>query len=268
MSTALRVDRLTVAGLALLLMPMLTMLHEIGGHAAACVVLGHSVTELGAFYVSCDAEGRIGAAGRLVALAGPLIDLVAAFVVYGLWRRARSDRARLILWYIWLGCGFTGAGYFAYSGITGIGDLGPGENGGIGPLPAPALWRVVFALGGGLAYWQLVRLGMRGLDAMIGQGPATRIARRTIAHQFYLVLCLSALLASLLNPVGIFITLASAAAASFGGHAGLISIGYATRPAGEPRAFAVDRSTLLFVAGLAASLAFAGVLGPSISFAG
>jgi len=259
-----RVDRLTVAGLALLLMPALTMLHEIGGHAAMCVALAGRVTEIGAFYVSCDLEGQGGLAGKLVPLAGPGIDLLAALAVYPLWRRARSDLARLALWYVWLGCGFSCAGYLAYSGVTGIGDLGPGTGGGIGPLPMPALWRAAFALGGGFAYWQLVKAGMRGLDAMIGQGLATRAARRTIAHLFYLVLCASAVLVGLLNPVGLFITLASAAAATFGGKAGLISIGYATRPDGAAREFAVGRSLVLFVSGLAASIAFAVVLGPSL----
>jgi hypothetical protein len=258
------VDALTVAGLALLLMPVLTMAHEIGGHAMACVALGGAVTQLGAFYVECDVGASL--AGRLVAAAGPAIDVVIALLGYWAWRRARGDLVRLVLWYVWLCCAFAAAGYLAYSGLTGIGDLNPGDGGGIGPLPQPWLFRLLFAAGGGFAYWRLVVLGMRTLAEMIGQGAETRKARRTIAHLFYGVLCLAAVVASLPNPVGLFVTLASATAASFGGNAGLISIGFATRP-GEARAFRVGRNGMLLAIGLATTAAFAIVLGPTIGLA-
>ncbi len=267
MQTTPRIDPITVAGLALLLMPSLTMLHEIGGHAAMCLATGHRVTELGAFYVNCDADTGPGLARKAVALAGPAIDAAIAYAVYPLWKRAANDLFRLALWYVWLGCGFSSAGYFAYSGVTGIGDLGPGIGGGIGPLPAPYVWRALLALGGGYAYWLLIRAGMAGLGQMIGQGADSIKARRTAAHLFYAVLCLAAVLASLLNPIGLFITLASATAASFGGKAGLISIGFATQNSGSPRGFDIPRSWTLFLAGLVVSGAFALVLGPTLRLA-
>ncbi|WP_296680226.1 hypothetical protein [Novosphingobium sp.] len=260
-----RIDRLTVAGLALLLMPVLTMLHEIGGHAAMCLAVGSKVTGLGAFYVSCAAETGGDWARRAVAFAGPGIDVVAAMLGYLAWKRARSDLPRLVLWYVWLCCGFSAAGYLAYSGVTGIGDLGPGKGGGIGPLPMAGLWRAGLAVIGGFAYWQLIRAGKVSLDAMIGQGLPTKPARRAASHLFYIVLCAAAIGASLLNPVGLFITLASAAAASFGGKSGLISIGFATRPDGEPRPFAIGRSVPVLVVGAIASILFAVVLGPTIT---
>ncbi|MEO6042282.1 MAG: hypothetical protein ABIP41_10310 [Croceibacterium sp.] len=259
-----RIDPVTVAGLALLVMPVLTMAHEIGGHAATCVALGHRVVQLGAFYIDCDAGGTL--AGRLVAAAGPAIDVALALVGYQIWKRASGDLARLVWWYVWLSGGFTAAGYFAFSGLTGIGDLNPGEGGGIGLLPVPAAFRVLFLAGGALAYWRLVVLGLHTLAAMIGQGPLTKAARRTVGHLFYAVLCGSAVLASLPNPIGLFITLASAAAASFGGHAGLISIGFATHEQGSPRSFAVRRSWPLLALGVAATAAFAAILGPTIRF--
>jgi hypothetical protein len=261
---AAEVDAVTVAGLALLLMPLLTTLHEIGGHAMACAALGGEVSQIGAFYVECNVEQSL--AGRLVAAAGPAVDVVIAFLAYWAWRHARSGLARLVLWYVWLCCAFAAAGYLAYSGLTGIGDLNPGEGGGIGPLPQPWLFRILFAVGGAFAYWRLVVLGMRTLADMIGQGPGTRTARRTVAHVFYAVLCVTAVIASLPNPVGLFVTLASATAASFGGNAGLISIGFATRP-GEARAFRLGRNWMLLAIGLATTAAFAIVLGPTITLA-
>lgn len=264
--SSLRIDPVTVAGLALVLMPLMTVAHEIGGHAAMCALTGSRVTAIGAFYASCSAESGHGMAARLVALAGPGLDLMIALVVYRLWQRARGDLARLVLWYLWLCCAFSAAGYAAYSGLTGIGDLGPGEGGGIGPLPWPPLWRIALTALGAFAYWRLVVLGMATLAEMIGQGPASKPARRTAAHLFYAVLCVAAVLASLPNPVGLFITLASATAASFGGKAGLISIGYATRAEDMPRPFVVERSLPLFALGVAASLVFVVVLGPTLQF--
>jgi hypothetical protein len=258
------VDGVTVAGLALLLMPLLTMLHEIGGHAAACLALGQYVTAIGAFYADCDATHSFTA--RLVSAAGPAIDALAAIVGYFAWRRARGDLARLVLWYVWLCCAFAAAGYLAFSGVSGIGDLNPGD-GGIGPLPAPIAFRVLFAVIGGLVYWRLIVAGMRTLASMIGQGPDTKGPRRTIAHLYYAVVCVAAVIASVPNPVGLFITLASATASSFGGNAGLISIGYATRDEGEARAFQIPRNWPLLIAGVQMSLAFVGILGPTLSFA-
>lgn len=268
MQTEPRIDPVTVAGLALLLMPILTMAHEIGGHAALCAATGYKVADLGAFYVNCDTDAATGWASKAVALAGPGIDGLIALAVFPLWKRAANDLVRLALWYVWLGGGFSFAGYFAYSGFTGIGDLGPGPGGGIGPLPAPILWRILFALGGVYAYWRLIKLGMATLAQMIGQGAESIKSRRIAAHLFYAVMCLSAVLASLLNPIGLFITLASATAASFGGKAGLISIGFATQLAGSPRSFDVPRSWPILVAGCVVSLTFALILGPSIRLAG
>ncbi|MCX7285469.1 MAG: hypothetical protein NTX28_15745 [Novosphingobium sp.] len=246
-------------------MPLLTMVHEIGGHAATCVATGGRLAELGAFYVNCDSES-IGAR-RLVAISGMAIDAIVGGVAFVVWRRLlHGDLARLIGWYVWLSLCFSAAGYFLFSGVSGIGDLGPGEDGGIGPLPNPLVWRAAFAAFGLFAYIHLVKTGIKTLNSMIGQGAMTTPARRTIAHGFYLVLCVSAVAASIPNPVGLFVTLASAAAASFGGKAGLISIGYATRGRGEPQSFEVKRNVPIFAVGLLASLAFAAILGPTLHF--
>lgn len=266
MTTRPSIDRVTIIGLALLLMPILTMLHEIGGHAVACVATGYRVTGLGAFYVDCSAEATASAARRIVALAGPGIDVVLALILYPAWRRARGDLSRLVLWYLWIGCAFAAAGYAAFSGVTGIGDLSPEPDAGIGPLPYAPVWRAVLALGGAYAYCRIIKLGMAGLTEMIGQGMETRPARRTVAHLYYITLSVSAVLASLPNPVGLFITLASATAASFGGNAGLISIGYATRPEGEPRQFVIARNWAILVCGIAMTAAFTLILGPTIRF--
>lgn len=259
----LSVDRVTVAGIALLLMPTLTMVHEIGGHAATCLATGGKLVDLGAFYVNCESDGSV--ARRLVAVSGMAMDALLGGLAFIVWRTfLQRDLPRLIGWYVWLSLSFSAAGYFLFSGVSGIGDLGPDAEGGIGPLAYPLAWRAAFTAFGLAAYIWLVKSGIRTLNRMIGQGLQTKKARRRIAHGFYVVLCVAAVAASLPNPVGLFVTLASATAASFGGKAGLISIGYATRVQGEPQSFEVDRSWLIFALGLIASAAFALVLGPTV----
>src|SRR3978361_800062 len=95
-----RADYVTIGGWGVLLMPLLTMWHEIGGHAAVCALQGGHVTTIGAFYVDCD--GLVGLGNILVACAGVFVNIVLAIAVYFLWRRTVNDTARIILWLIWV----------------------------------------------------------------------------------------------------------------------------------------------------------------------
>ena len=259
-----RIDRLTMVGLGLLLMPLLTMWHEIGGHAAACAVQGGHVTTIGAFYVEC--EGLSGLPRRIVSCAGVGVDSLLALVAWSLWRGARSDFARLVLWLVWVSKAFVAAGYFCFSGATGFGDLGPGAHGGIGPLPVPPAWRAGEFILGVAAYILLVRAAIATLTTMLGDSPATGTARRSIAHVFYATVGLGAVLVGLLNPLGLLITIMSAAASSFGGNAGFISIGFAVPHGATLRRFAIDRNWPVIGAGILFLVGFALILGPSQHF--
>ena len=259
-----RVDLATIIGLGMVLMPVLTMWHEIGGHAAACAVQGGHVATIGAFYVAC--EGLTGVARLLVSCAGVMVDSLLALAAFGLWRRAQGDLTRLTLWLVWVTKAFVAAGDFCFSGATGGGDLGPGMGGGIGPLPLPYLWRAAELAVGIVAYVLLVRAAIRTLTAMLGDSPATGPTRRVIAHGYYATIGVAAVLVGLLNPIGIFITIMSAAASSFGGNAGFISMGYAVPRGGAARSFTIERSWVILAIGIVVSLGFAVILGPTVSF--
>lgn len=259
-----RVDLVTIVGLGMLLMPVRAMWHEIGGHALFCAMQGGHVRTIGAFYVECD--GLSGGARVLVSCAGVLVNSLLAGAAYFAWRRAKTDFARLVLWLIWVSEAFVAAGYFCFSGATGFGDLAPGAGDGIGPVPDPMLWRIAELVAGAVAYALIVRSAIRGLATMIGGGPDTRTARRTIAHGYYATAGAGAVLTSLINPVGVLITIMSAAAATFGGLAGFISVGFAARPGADPREFMIARSWALLIAGAAMLLAFTIILGPSLRF--
>jgi hypothetical protein len=264
MADTQQVDLPTVVGWGMVLMPLLTMWHEIGGHAALCAVQGGHVDTIGAFYVEC---GRLAGPARIVvSCAGVFVNIVLAAVAWQLWRRARRDDARLVLWLIGVSEAFVAAGYFCFSGVTGFGDLGTGSGGALSALPMPLAWRAAELGAGIVAYILLVRAAIRALTAMLGTSPATGPARRRIAHGYYATAGAAAVLTGLLNPVGIMITIMSAAASSFGGLAGFISIGFAVPAGGEARSFRFGRNRIVIAVGIAVLLTFALVLGPSRTF--
>ncbi len=257
------VDLPTLAGLVLLLLPPLIMAHEVAGHGGACLALGGHLTEIGAYYVQCDSPNET--AQRLVAMAGTGADVIVFSLTYWLWNQAKSDLLRLALWIAFVGKGMAAMGYLMFSGISGIGDWGPGAGDGIGPLPYPLLIRALEFGIGLTCYMKIIKLGISTMREMVGGNPLARPARRTITLGYYWVTGLAALAVGAFNPKGIFILLASAVASSFGGNAGIFSIVH-DRTEAPPRSFEIGRKILIIVAGLAAMILFAITLGPSISF--
>lgn len=257
-----QVDRWTLIGLSLLLLPLLTMAHELGGHALTCVALGQHPTELGAFYIECPSA--VGTAGRLVAMAGTSMDVLVFVLGFFAWRHARRPLLRLALWIVFTVKGMVAAGYWLFSGVTGFGDWGPGAGGGIGPLPDPWLWRIGFTVVGLIAYIAVVRLAMRTLDEMLGGGADATRTRRQVAMTVYIVGGASALLVSLMNPHGFVIVLMSAVAATFGGTAGLFNVAFHAEQSGPAADFCVGRHWGLLAIGAIVLLAYAAVLGPTV----
>ena len=257
-----RVDTWTLVGLVLFLLPLLTMCHELLGHAVTCVVSGHQPSELGAYYVECP--GTTGWSRRLVAMAGTVIDVILTILAYLAWRRAERPLPRLIWWTVFTVKGMVAAGYWMFSGVTNLGDWGPDVGGGIGPLPWPWLWRVALFAVGLYAYISVVRAAIRMLRTMLGGGEHARKVQWKVAMTIYGVGGVSALLVSLFNPLGIVITLISAIASSFGGTAGLFNVAYARRSDEPSRGFVVERHNILIVIGVLTTLVFAVVLGPTV----
>lgn len=258
-----RVDVWTVAGLALLLLPLLTMAHELVGHALACLATGHQPSQLGAYYVQCS--GDSGWSRRVVAMAGTGVDVLLACFGFLLWRRVQRPLPRLVWWIVFTVKGMVAAGYWMFSGLTNLGDWGPAAGGGIGPLPWPWAWRVLMFAVGLVAYIGVTRKAIDMMAAMLGGGPTARHTQWTVAMTLYVVGGVAAVLVSLFNPLGIFITLVSAVASSFGGTAGLFNVAYARPRELPPTGFVVGRHPSVLVAGIAMTIAFAAVLGPTIS---
>lgn len=257
------IDPLTAIGLILLLAPLLTMAHELAGHALTCVATGHLPTELGAYYIECPSA--VGWDGRLVAMAGTGMDIIVALLAYLVWRHVRQPLARLAAWVVAVFKAMTAAGYWCFSGLLGIGDWAPGSNGGMGVMSHPLLWRAFLAVVGVSAYIAIVRWAMRSLDGMLGGGALAQAVRKRSVLLMYAVNGAVAIAVGLFNPVGFWITLVSAIASSFGGTAGLFNVAFREVQPGTAHAFHVRRSYTLLIAGILVTTAFAVILGPTVS---
>ncbi|MDB2439241.1 hypothetical protein N9W89_11040 [Hellea sp.] len=266
MKASTAVSWVTVIALTLIMAPLVTMSHEIGGHALSCAALGGQPTAIGAYYVDCDIGSQW--ANRLVAMAGTFANICVFAVFFGLWlwamKRGASDLLCLALWFVFIPSGLVAAGYWAYSGVTGMGDWGPGPGGGVGPLEPVWLWRIGLAVIGIYAYYRMMRLGSLTLGRMIGGGPNAQANRKRIALGFYFINGCLAVLVSLLNPEGFVITLTSAIASSFGGLFGMFSIARA-KYEGDEIAFRVTSTPILMAVGIVMTGLFAVILGPTIN---
>ncbi|MEP6898322.1 MAG: hypothetical protein ABI870_07310 [Rhodanobacter sp.] len=256
------VDTWTLIGLVLLLSPLLTMAHELLGHALTCMAVGHVPSELGAYYVNCpDTSGW---RKLVVSMAGTGVDVVVAILAYFAWRAARRPLVRLSLWIVFAVKGMVAAGYWMFSGITTIGDWGIAKDGGLGLLPHAWILRSLLTIVGLVGYIGVVRIATGMLVRMLGGREQAAFVQRKIAMTVYFVGGACAFLVSLLNPQGFVITLVSAIAASFGGTAGMFNVAF--RPVGSrpPTDFHVRRHYAIVAAGIAMTLAFAIVLGPTV----
>lgn len=264
-------DRLTLVATSALAYVMGVALHEHLGHAAACLLLGGRVTELGAFYVNCNYAGMSRWGVKAVAAAGPLVSALTGILSFRVLRHIRSD-ARIAFYFTWL-LGSLGlmsaAGYLLFSGISGIGDLGNGADGvlyGATPLWA---WRLALAALGGVAYWWVVRLSARRVDSHVsGVGTGRIRAGRMMALTSYLTGAIVFTAIGLLNPHGFVIVATSAIASSVGGTSGLLwmmqLLDRRRTVSGPGLGFA--RSWAWIGAAAASTLAYALVVGPTLRF--
>lgn len=259
-----KVDKLTLVGLVLLLAPVLTIVHEVGGHGGACVLTGGAIKEIGAHYLDCASTSEANA--RLVSLAGAGIDVLVGALAWACWRFARSSLLRTTLWIIAVDKLLLAAGYPLFSGVMNVGDFSIGADHSLGVLSPVWAWRAGFILLGLASYVAVVILAIRMLRAMLGGGAIATATQRQLAMILYVVSGVVTLLAAIPNPIGAFIVFTSAAA-SFGGLAGLFNVAFRPLPAGLPNPFVIGRNWPILAAGAVATLLFVSLFGPSIHLA-
>ena len=266
------IDRLTVVGVAALAYVLTACFHEGLGHGGACLAVGGHPAAWGAYYFDCDTKGLPALSFRLVAAAGSTVNLI----LYGLFSALYARRlaapgpkgvGALFLWIMATINGLTWAGYFAFSGLADIGDWSTTPDGvlaGLSPgVVIPA--RIAMVAGGAAAYVAVSRGAGRMLAKLVGGDRKDR--GRKVAVTTYLAGGVTAVLISLANPIGIVITIISAAASSFGGTAGLFSTIRFMPKETVATDWRLPRSWLWIGAGAAAVAVYAVVWGPSLQFA-
>ena len=266
-SDARRIDLPTVIAIAAIAGLVANQLHEAAGHGGACLAFGRPVREWGAFYLNCDTQGARPAVGRLVAAAGSTMNLITAIVAAAMKRAtpATMPRARFFWWLLFAVSGFDWAGYYFFSGVSGIGDWC--QDGVFAGVRGWGLWRVLLGIGGFLLYWAWAIVAMRRLAQLTGADDPGRRQARLLSWTSYFTIGCVAFVIGLLNPVGWFILLASAVASSFGGPSGLLWGPSLIRPgAATAQPLLITRSWGWIVVAVAVVLAEGLILGPTLRF--
>ncbi|MFI4889456.1 MAG: hypothetical protein ACHQIL_02890 [Steroidobacterales bacterium] len=262
-------DRLTLIAVSALAYVVAVALHEHLGHAAACVLLGSSAVELGAFYVNCDNTMLDATSVRLVALAGPLMSLLTGIVCFRI-LRAINTKARVAWYFTWLLGSLrlmTATGYPVFSGISGLGDLGGDADGALHGVAPEWSWRSALVIIGVASYFVAVRSAARALDPRISGNGTDRIrSARLVTLISYLTGGAVYLAIGLLNPYGFVIMVTSALASSLGGTSGLLWMRRLLDRVREvpPPGLSFPRSWPWIGAALAAVAAYGLVLGPTL----
>ena len=266
-----KVDLLTLIALSAFSFMAATALHEHGGHALACALLGGHIKELGAFYVDCSYELLSGMGNRLVALAGPLMSLIMGVIGGFVFERASKSNPQLkyFLWHFAVTNLMVAAGYVLFSGLAGIGDLGTGQDGVFYQAQPEWIVRVGLAILGAASYYGVIRVAMRMMDTFIGGAGPERVHRaQMLALVSYLTGGAVAVLIGLLNPHGFLIVLVSSMASSLGGTSGMawmMQLLDRNKDTGE-MPFRMERSWGWIAVSAVFLLAYAYLFGPTIYF--
>ena len=260
-------DLPTVTAIALVAYAASNVLHEAVGHGGACLALGGKPLVLSSVHFDCSEQAMSALSLRGVAAAGTIVNFIAGAIALVASRSVNPLQKPHAAYFLWL---FTtlnllsGAGYFLFSGVGGIGDWADVARGTMPPL----VWRPAMSVFGGALYFLLARQSAQWLRSLVGSGEFSMRRAKLLTVPAYIAGGLLYCLAGLFNPVGPVLIAISAAAASFGGASGLLWLTkflHRGEHSAAPAA-ALDRSYAWIVAGCVVSVIFIAILGPSIHF--
>lgn len=268
-------DLLTIAAVALMVYALSSVIHEGLGHGGACIAVGGVPRLLSSMEFRCDVDGLAPAAGRIVAAAGAIVQIVLGLAVYKTYqvlvRRPFSPASGVWRFSLWLFVAVNlmqGTGYFLFSGVGGVGDWSEVTAG----LQPAIAWRALLAIGGFALYWFTTLSLFEDLSPFLGALSPQRYRRAvTLGVIPYVVGAVLSLGAGLRNPAGVALIAISGAAASLGGTSGLawgpqLLRGRAA-PADTPaEPVSITRSWPVIALGVVVAAVFVAVLGPGVHF--
>jgi hypothetical protein len=260
-------DLPTVAGIALLVYFVATVTHEGLGHGLTCTVVRGRLVSVSSVDCECDYEGVTSGGVRAVEAAGTLANLAAGLVFLAAFLLAPggSPTWRYVLWLAAMVNLLQAGGYLAISPVAGFGDWGQ-FLGGVEPKTA---WKLGLTAAGVAITGFALYVGQRELVQFTGAAnPARSHDAWKLTLLPYALGCVVSCAVALRNPVKRMLAATSAGAATLGGTACLVWIGFLTgklAPAGVHAPATIGRSPLLIGLGLAALALWALVLAPGVS---
>lgn len=262
-----QVDGLTLVSLSALAISLNVGIHE-GIHALTCWASGGVLQAYSALYVSCAT--RTALQDKLVAGSAPLFNIAAGTALWLVVRRPRGKAMGgwYFLWLLMLMNWLYGAGYWMFSGIADVGDMAVVIRG----WQPSWLWHVLMAVIGSLIFLFFVWLAVQEFGKRVGGEGEEQIRRANkLTITGYVTSLVVVLVAGLFSPAG-FLSLPVTAGllAVVGGLSPLLWMMQWFRakmfekPAGPP--LEIVRNWSLVVAGLVVFVAYAVVLGRSLTF--
>ncbi len=256
-------DLWTIAAIAISAAVITDVIHEGLGHGGMCVATGGRPIALSTVHFECSADTRLVAAG------GTLANLLFGLVFWGASHTIKQSAPwRYFFWLLMTFNLLDAGGYFLFSGIGNFGDWAA-VVAGWQPLWA---WRAGLVVLGTVTYFLwFVPLCLRELRPFLGNDSEFRVRRaRQLTLAPYLTSGILSCAAGALNPVGPFLILLSAAAASFGGHSGLAwmwTLLHGPRiPSSELQVPAIKRNWGWMIAAAVLAIVFIAGLGPGVKF--
>lgn len=247
-------NKATIMSMAVIASALATLLHEGVGHGVTAWLRGDIPTELTSNHLSSLRPDRwVDAGGTLVNLIVGTGSLLAS--------RQAGDRAN-IRYFFWVFSALNllpGAGYFLFSGISGIGDW----SAVIAGLPHQVIWRIGLTIFGAGLYLLVVRL----LAVSVRPFAPDRPAYNTVGRLAYYTACLFSCAAGALDPLGIKLFFISTVPAAFGGSSGLMWADNLLPRAPVERKLIVHRQPAWWIAAAVLGICYIVVLGRGIQFA-
>jgi hypothetical protein len=248
-----RHNKASIAAMAAIAVSVATALHEGLGHGVTAWLRGDIVTELTSNHLSTLREDRwVAAGGTLVNLAVGIASMTLSIA------SGKRANLRYFLWIFGAVNLLSGAGYFLYSGLMGVGDWQQVIAG----MPHYAAMRVLMAIFGALLYVAFLRLIAMEIHPFL----SGRQEYNTVARLAYVVACAMGCVAGVFDPLGVKLMLISTIPAMFGGLSGLLwaDVFLPKFYINEP--LTVRPSVALWVIAVIIAGLFVGVLGPGVAF--
>lgn len=219
-------DTLTIIAISIVAGIVTNVLHEGVGHGFIALMTGAKSGVLTTVAWSSAFDSRLVEAG------GTLVNLGAA-LFFWIALRSAKHACMTTRYFLLISCAFnlfTGTGYFLFSGVTNFGDWAAVISG----LQPHWLWRALLTVVGACSYYAAVLVVGSGVVRYVGipRNQQGRLRKLTLTP--YLSAIFLAVIAGLLNPLGMQLLWQSALPATAGGQSGLTWLQYYIPRTAEP----------------------------------